>query len=75
MDFAATSPLQLDTIRAASTTELAAATLYEGRKFADRDTGQSCREHGVRLVRMVAETFSGWGLEAQKGFKVIGRAI
>ena len=28
MDFAATSPLQLDTIRAASTTELAAATLY-----------------------------------------------
>ncbi len=75
MDFAVTSPLQLDALRAASQSELAAATAYEATKFADRDTGQRCRDHGVRLVPMVAESFGGWGPEAQRAFKVLGRAI
>ena len=75
MDFAVTSPLGLNVIHAASQTELAAATAYEATKFADRDTGQRCRDHGVRLVPMVAESLGGWGIEAQKAFKVIGRSL
>ncbi len=67
--------VRVDVIHAASQTELAAATAYEATKFADRDTGQRCRDHGVRLVPMVAESLGGWGIEAQKAFKVIGRSL
>ncbi len=75
MDFAVTSPLQLDQLREAASQELAAAVAYEGVKFSDRDTAQKCRDHGVRLLPMVAESLGGWGPEAQKAFKVIGRAL
>ena len=54
---------------------LAAATEYEDRKFADRDTGQRCREHGARLAHMVVESLGGWGGEAQKAGQVLGRAL
>ena len=75
MDFAVTSPLQLAGIRAAAGRVLAAAEAYEEVKFADRDTARRCRDQGVRLVPMVAESFGGWGPEAQKAFKVLGRAL
>ena len=75
MDFAVTSPLQLAGIRAAAGRELAAAEAYEEVKFADRDTARRCRDQGVRLVPMVAESFGGWGPEAQKAFKVLGRTL
>ena len=75
LDFAITSPLQSSTLEAAADSELAALKAYEATKFADRATGARCREHGVRLVSMVAESLGGWGLEAQKIFKVIGRSL
>ena len=75
LDFAITSPLQLSTLEAAADSELAAAKAYEATKNADRANGERCREHGVRLVPMVAESLGGWGPEAQKIFKVIGRSL
>jgi hypothetical protein len=71
MDFAVTSPLQLATLRMAADSTLAAAAQYEQHKCDDRDTAAKCREWGVRLVPMVAESFGGWGMAAQKAFKVI----
>ncbi len=75
MDFAITSPLQLAQIHDAAASELAAATAYEQVKFSDRETARKCREHGVRLLPMVAESLGGWGTEAQKAFKVLGRSL
>ena len=69
MDFAVTSPLQLDQLREAASQELAAAVAYEGVKFSDRDTAQKCRDHGVRLLPMVAESLGGWGPEGLQGHR------
>ena len=74
MDFAVTSPLQLSMLAGAAQQSLAAAASYEGRKFSDRDTAQRCSAQGIRLVPAIAESFGGWGHEAQKAFKVIARA-
>ena len=71
MDFAVTSPLQLATLHEAARSTLAAAAQYEQHKLDDRDTAAKCRAWGVRLVPMVAESFGGWGVAAQKAFKFI----
>ena len=71
MDFAVTSPLQLATVHEAAGETLAAAARYEQHKLDDRDTAAKCRAWGVRLIPMVAESFGGWGVAAQKAFKVI----
>ena len=61
----------MGTLQAAASSTLAAAAQYEQHKLDDRDTAAKCREWGVRLVPMVAESFGGWGMAAQKAFKVI----
>ena len=75
LDFAVTCPLQLSGIRNSAVEQLAAAAEYEAQKFGDRDTAERCRAQGIRLVPMVAESFGGWGVEAQKVFKTLGRQI
>ena len=75
MDFAATSPFQLASVRGSSGRKLAAAVAYEDVKFSDCDTARRCRDHGVRLVPMVAESLGGWGPEAQKVLKTSACAL
>ena len=74
MDFAVTSPVQQRRVAEAAGRTLAAAEAYEEQKLADRSTGDRCRHFGLRLVPMIAESYGGWGLTAQKAFKVIARA-
>ena len=75
MDFAVTSPLQLSQVEDSAASRLAAATAYESHKYSDRDTADACRVQGSRLIPMVVESLGGWGREAQKALKVLGRAL
>ena len=74
MDFAVTSPQQQLEVQAASETQLCAATLYDARKLADRDTASECRRHGCHLAPMVVESYGGWGQIAQDNFKFLAHA-
>ena len=47
---------------------------YEDRKRSDRDTAARCATQGISLMPVVAESFSGFGLTAQKAFNIIARA-
>ena len=74
MDFAVTSPLNLAALAGAAERSLDAASSYEQRKRDDRETARKCEALGISLVPMVAESFGGWGGEAQKAFKIIAQA-
>ena len=74
MDFAVTSPLQQSNVSLAAQEQLSAAASYENKKLADRNTAERCRQHGFRLVPMVAESRGGWGTSAQKAFKWLAHA-
>ena len=59
---------------AGAANSLAATRAYEMKKRDDRDTSDRCRALGISLIPAVAESFSGWGEEAQKAFKVLIQA-
>ena len=69
MDFAVTSPLQPGYVAEAAREQLSAATSYESDKLSDRNTAERCRQHGFKLVPMVAESCGGWGNSAQKALR------
>ena len=71
LDFAVTSPLRQSEVQGAAARQLSAATSYEGKKLADRDTGARCEQFGLRLVPMVVESFGGWGTMAQNVFRTL----
>ena len=73
LEFAVTCPLRDDMCYDASRHALAAA-MDEAAKLSDRDTGQRCAAQGFKLAPMVAETFGGWGPEAQHVFKQLAKA-
>ena len=75
LDLAVTCPMQQDMVSGAAQAKLSAATAYEAKKFADRDTAARCAAQGVRLVPLVAETLGGWGPEAQGFFKVLAAKL
>ena len=58
-------------MQGAAARQLSAATSYEGKKLADRDTGARCEQFGLRLVPMVVESFGGWGTMAQNVFRTL----
>ena len=74
MDFAVTSPLQMGNVAAAAGRQLAVAEEYEQRKRSDRGTAERCRGQGYAFLPMIAESFGGWGPEAQKALGVIAHA-
>ena len=69
MDFAVTSPLRQGVIADTAREQLAAASAYEDHKASDRSTEERCRQQGIRLVPVVAESYGGWGTCAQRHFK------
>ena len=58
----------------AATRCLAAAEAYETAKLEDRETARKCRDQGLQLVPVVAETPGGWGSYAQKLFGEVAAA-
>ena len=67
--------MQQGILVAAAGRKPAAATAYEHRKYNDRDTAAKCQQFGFKLVPMVAESFGGWGQQAQEAFKTIAAEL
>ena len=68
------SPVQRRYLRSAGMLSLAAAERYADAKAERHDCESACRERGITFIPIIAESFGGWGHEAQRVLKCVTEA-